>query len=180
MTRLAVFLVFLAVLLLALILTDRADDPVNVRAESTSEPTPSTTWLETQPELGEGFDELLAGVARAKAAHRVKPKRRDLFVAAYATEVVTLIREGFARFGPDVAEQAVRVAACETGQTFDPGATNGSHRGLFQISTRWHAERVARLGFTLDQLWQARPNIAVAADLYSESGWGPWECRWAA
>lgn len=113
-----------------------------------------------------------------QAATTLAPRvRKAVFQSAYASEVVTLIREGFARFGPDVAEQAVRVAACETGGTFDPHATNGVHRGLFQVSTRYHAERVRRLGFTLEQLWQARPNIAVAADLYADSGWGPWQCQ---
>lgn len=96
-----------------------------------------------------------------------------------------LIRQGFARFGAEVAEQAVRVAGCEstgdeTGNRLDERATNGQHAGLFQISRTYHEDRARRLGFTWDQMWTAEPNIAVAADLFSESGWGPWTCRWAA
>lgn len=115
-------------------------------------------------------------VARSAPTTTTAPK---LTVAASGS-VPDLIRQGFAEFGPAVAEQAVRVAGCETGQTFDPGATNGAHRGLFQISGTYHRERVARLGFTWDQMYEAGPNITVAADLYAEQGWQPWTCRRAA
>jgi hypothetical protein len=70
---------------------------------------------------------------------------------------------------------ALRVARCESG--FNPRATNGSHRGLFQISIRWHAARIARMGFTLDQMWEVGPNIAVALAIHEEQGGGPWQCK---
>ena len=93
-------------------------------------------------------------------------------------DVAAIIRAGFARFGPDVAEQAVRVAQCES--TLNPAATNGHHAGLFQIAEPYHRARIARLGFTWAQMLEAGPNVAVAADLYGESGWQPWSCWWAA
>lgn len=70
---------------------------------------------------------------------------------------------------------ALRVARCES--RFNPGATNGSHRGLFQISIKWHAARIQRMGYTLDQMWEVGPNIAVALAIYEEQGGGPWECK---
>lgn len=91
-----------------------------------------------------------------------------------------MIRAGFARFGSAVAEQAVRVSGCETGHTYDPHATNGAHAGLFQLSRTYHEERARKLGYSWDRMFEAGPNIAVAADLYAESGWGPWTCRYAA
>lgn len=105
---------------------------------------------------------------------------RRTIPAAPSSPVVDMIRAGFARFGPDVAEQAVHVAGCETGHTYDPHATNGAHAGLFQLSRTYHEERARRLGYTWSQMFEPGPNIAVAADLYAESGWGPWTCRYAA
>jgi hypothetical protein len=96
---------------------------------------------------------------------------------ARTAPIPVMVREAFARFGPVVAGQAVRVADCETGGTFNPRARSGSHYGLFQISRRWHDARVRRLGFTWTQMTQVGPNVAVAIDIYRESGWVPWTCR---
>lgn len=107
--------------------------------------------------------------------------------AAPVGELQDLIRTGFARFGAAVAEEAVRVAGCEstgdeTGQHLDPAAVNGQHAGLFQLSRTYHEDRAIRLGFTWDQMFEAQPNITVAADLFAEKGrWSPtWTCSWAA
>ena len=91
-------------------------------------------------------------------------------------EIPNLIRQVFGRFGADVGEEAVKVFGCETGGTYNPRATNGSHAGLAQISRRWHGERIARLGFTWEQMFEAMPNLTVAADIFAEQGWRPWTC----
>lgn len=98
------------------------------------------------------------------------PSRLSLGEAVGA--VPDLIRATFARFGSLVAEQAVRVAKCESG--FSPTARLGPNVGVFQLNGSFHRARAARLGFTWEQMTQAGPNIAVAADLYGDSGWGPW------
>lgn len=100
-------------------------------------------------------------------------------------EIADIIRRGFARFGPAVAEEAVRVAGCEStgdpsGQRLDEHAVNGQHLGVLQLSRKYHEARARRLGFRWEQMAEAGPNVAVAADLYSESKWSPWTCRWAA
>lgn len=96
-------------------------------------------------------------------------------------DVKDIIREVFgSRFGWAVAEQAVRVAGCETGGTYNPAVTSGSHTGLFQISWRWHSARVLGLGYTREDLKDPWINSLVAADIYGESGWGPWTCRYRA
>ena len=78
-----------------------------------------------------------------------------------------------AAFGP-AGEKAVAVAKCESG--LRPGARNGPHAGLFQVNTAIHAARIKRMGYTVAQMFQAGPNIAVARALYAESGWRPWTC----
>ena len=112
-----------------------------------------------------------APTVRAASASRPAP----------AGSIPDLIRRVFARFGPNVAEQAVRVSGCETGHTYNPAVVNSSgHTGLFQLSPRWHTARAQRLGFSWAQMREAEPNALVAADLYAEQGWRPWTCRWAA
>lgn len=58
---------------------------------------------------------------------------------------------------------------------WQPGARNGQHAGCMQIATNVHAARIARMGFTKDDMFRAGPNIAVAKALYDESGLGPWK-----
>jgi len=93
-------------------------------------------------------------------------------------DVADIIRTGFARFGGDVAEQAVRVAMCES--TLRPGATNAGSVGVLQIHVPSHRARITRLGYTPDQLYDPAVNAAAAADIWAEQGWQPWTCRWAA
>lgn len=72
------------------------------------------------------------------------------------------------------AEQAMGVSGCETGQTWDPRASNGQYLGIFQMGS---GER-ARYGHGSSWLEQA----AAAYRYFVASGrdWSPWECRWAA
>lgn len=85
---------------------------------------------------------------------------------------------GFARFGPKVAEQALVIAECES--SLDPDATgNLGERGLMQVYPRYHAGRVAAMGYRLEDLYDPQVNVEVAADIYAESGWVPWSCRTA-
>lgn len=74
------------------------------------------------------------------------------------------------------ARKAVDVADCETGGTWNPAAQNGSHRGWFQISKRYHEWRARALGFTWDQMTDGTKNTMVAIHLWREQGWGPWSC----
>lgn len=114
------------------------------------------------------------GDMRVKAQSVGRPRAASV---AATGAIPDLIRAVFSQFGPDVAEQAVRVFGCETGGTYDPAARNGNHVGLAQISARWHRERIARLGYTIDQLTDPLVNLHVAADLYAEQQWRPWTCK---
>lgn len=57
-------------------------------------------------------------------------------------------------------------ALVERESTFYINATNGSCKGLAQISTRWHTERMERLGVT--DIYEPYGNILVAADYLRE------------
>jgi hypothetical protein len=83
-------------------------------------------------------------------------------------------------FGP-IADQATRVAQCESG--LNPAAVSGGggNYGLFQIN-RVHASQFQAV---TGQAWSAvtdpYANAQYAAWLFNQSGsWGAWSCRWAA
>lgn len=74
-------------------------------------------------------------------------------------------------FGP-YGTQAVSVARCETGGTFNVYARNGQYVGLFQVSDHWR-QTVPGFGFT--PLAQARHAYRVfRATGYS---WRHWTCQ---
>lgn len=75
--------------------------------------------------------------------------------------------------------QALRVMWCESGG--EPTAYNPSGAsGLFQIMRRYHEDKVIALGYTWDQIFIPEVNVAVAYKIYSGSGWGLWDCEYAA
>jgi len=67
---------------------------------------------------------------------------------------------------------------CPNGESAGyPAITSaGGHRGLLQIHPM-HAWRFERRGWTWDDAWIAEFNIAIAYELYLESGLQPWSCR---
>ena len=152
-------------------------EPDTVHVVASRATTEVTAWPQMSiPDLGPRFGELVVAM-KPKPKARTAP--RQGYRAAAVGSVPDLIRRVFARFGPAVAEQAVRVAGCES--RYDPAVVNSSgHTGLFQLSPRYHTARAQRLGFSWAQMREAEPNALVAADLYAEQGWGPWTCRWAA
>lgn len=174
MIRAAILLVALLAICLAYLATDHAS-PSRVETTATT-----TSWAQQSiPELPPDFSRYVKGVEDAKRNARSGPLKRPQHAAGATGEVPDLIRSVFARFGAVVAEQAVRVAKCESG--FKPTARLGPNVGVFQMNGQYHRARAARLGFTWEQIAsEAVPNITLAADLYADSGWGPWSCRWAA
>lgn len=111
--------------------------------------------------------------------------RRALAVAVLVITVGGCSPQGwtvwaFSQEGATPAQvgEALEVAACESGFNPDAVSPSGGHVGVFQLSTRYHRERAARLGFTWEQVaHDARANATVAADLWAEQGWRPWSCR---
>jgi len=66
---------------------------------------------------------------------------------------------------------ALRVAECESG--LNPRAVGSAgERGLFQV----HPVHRAWLGARWDQLFDPAVNVAVAFEMWTTQGWGPWSC----
>lgn len=63
-------------------------------------------------------------------------------------------------------DQYIMLAVIEAESQFDPLAQNGTHYGLCQISSKWHADRAAKLG--VDDFYDPVGNITLGADLLSE------------
>jgi hypothetical protein len=86
---------------------------------------------------------------------------------------VETMEQTIRRLWPDDSEdKAVQVAWCES--RFDPGATNGSHRGLFQMNWRLHWKRAFPFG--ADGLYDPVVNIQAALSLFIDVGWSAWSC----
>ena len=78
-------------------------------------------------------------------------------------ELITITEEVGAMY--DICPELLQ-ALVERESTFYINATNGSCKGLAQISTRWHTDRMERLGVT--DIYEPYGNILVAADYLRE------------
>jgi hypothetical protein len=87
--------------------------------------------------------------------------------ASNYSQAKTAITTVFGRY----ASQALAVARCETGGTYDPRSSNGQYLGIFQMGSN---ER-ATYGFGPSWLVQA----AAAYQYFVDSGkdWSPWTCK---
>lgn len=84
-------------------------------------------------------------------------------------KIITYIREVF---GKD-AEDAIKVARCESGLRADAQGTNSNSStdtGVFQINSVH--------GINPAYLKDYRINIDVAYKMFKEQGWNPWVCVW--
>lgn len=82
---------------------------------------------------------------------------------------------------PDEVEAAAEAAAEAYGfapefleaiafyeSSYNPNAENGGCYGLMQVATRWHWDRMERLGISDAEIWEPGPNMMVAADYLAE------------
>jgi len=81
-----------------------------------------------------------------------------------------------------IAFYDVALAVCQAESSFNPLATNGNAKGLWQIMTSVHekliAEEVHRWEVELGRkpnVYHPLVNTSVAHRLYGQSGWQPWE-----
>lgn len=186
MSRVVILVVLFAATLLALVLFDRFEDqPVQVITErhEAADVTIPIRYREAPPPTMPPGVATTTTIPAPKA--RTAPTRPAATTATIA-ELEQIIRDGFARFGAHVAEEAVRVAGCEstgdpTGEHLNPNATGAEGEvGLLQLHPRYQSERAAKFGWSMADLYDPAKNVLVAADLYAEKGWQPWSCRWAA
>ncbi|MEY2590305.1 MAG: hypothetical protein QOJ67_2289 [Acidimicrobiaceae bacterium] len=81
----------------------------------------------------------------------------------------------------DIADQATRVAQCESTMNPEAVSSGGGNWGLFQINTVHRDDFEAVTGRSWNDVLDPYANTAYAVHLYNVSGgWGPWGCRRAA
>jgi hypothetical protein len=109
-------------------------------------------------------------VAQATAEVTIEPEVVQIEVVTNWTK--ERIDQEIDKVFPDVPVMH-DVMRCESGGNNDAyNPTNGSHdNGLFQISARYHGQRMRDLGLKVDN---PADNIAFARMLYDESGLQPW------
>ena len=83
----------------------------------------------------------------------------------------TYISEEIQSYCIEIAEQygvcpEILMAMIETESSGKPDATNGSCKGLMQISDKWHKDRMERLGVT--DIYDPYGNILVGTDYLME------------
>ena len=99
-----------------------------------------------------------------------------ILISTGCTPVIAAIQTEFAARGATDAEQqdAIRVAACESGGgdalSIQPQVVSRGNYGMFQINWTAQRNRVAKLGFSKDQLLDPTVNARVAADLWMDLG----------
>lgn len=103
------------------------------------------------------------------AAPVVQQQEPELMVEG----VEALIRSTFSH-DPDIA---VAVAKAESGMrcgALNPANTDGSaDKGLFQINTV-HEARIARHGWSYEDMTDCEKNLTIAKEIQTEQGWTPW------
>jgi hypothetical protein len=72
--------------------------------------------------------------------------------------------------------EALAVASCESGLRPDATGRLGE-RGVFQITQRWHEGRFTARGWTWADAYDAAKNVAIAYEIWTESGWSQWSCK---
>jgi hypothetical protein len=72
------------------------------------------------------------------------------------------------------ASKALYIAWRES--RFNPYATNGSFKGVYQQGTTWWPDRYRTYGFSYlkNKILNARTNIIVSIRMAHRHGWGPW------
>jgi hypothetical protein len=99
-----------------------------------------------------------------------------VLVTTGCTPALMAIQTEFAARGATQAEQedAVQIAACESGGgdplSIQPQVVSNGNYGMFQINWTAQRNRVAKLGFSKEQLLDPTVNARVAADLWMDLG----------
>jgi hypothetical protein len=115
---------------------------------------------------------LIAGGITVSATHNA-----DAAPIKQAPEAVVLAIQ--AAFPPEAVSAALAVSHCESNWLINERTAGARRRnvGLFQIN-RVHQKRVAKMGYTWDQVrLDPQINSVVAASIWADQGWRPWSCR---
>ena len=133
-------------------------------------PQPTDLWQQIGPS---GLTvELLAEYKRAAETPRIVLKAQSR-----TSHRVERWRPLVAEWFPSQVDAAMRVLACEShGKRWAFNRTSGAS-GLFQHLAKYWDARAAKAGWAGASVWDPVANVAVAAWLWRQSGWQPWECK---
>ena len=92
-------------------------------------------------------------------------------IAANSKENDTYIAEGYQQYCVEIGNMygicpELLMAMIETESSGNPDATNGTCKGLMQVSEKWHRDRMERLG--VKDIYDPYGNILVATDYLME------------
>jgi hypothetical protein len=117
--------------------------------------------------------------ARSAAATAATPTTTTTAAAA-ATRPGETVESIIADVFGARSKPATAVASCESGLRPAAVSRGKGNWGLFQIN-KVHQDLVAQMGYSWDDLLDARVNTLVAKEIYDRAGdWSPWGCGWAA
>ena len=93
------------------------------------------------------------------------------FLSANGFEADTYISEEYQAYCEEIGEMycvcpELLMAMIETESSGNPDATNGTCKGLMQVSEKWHKDRMERLG--VKDIYDPYGNILVATDYLIE------------
>ena len=93
------------------------------------------------------------------------------FLSANGFEADTYIAEEYQTYCEEIGEMycvcpELLMAMIETESSGNPNATNGTCKGLMQVSEKWHRDRMKRLG--VKDIYDPYGNILVATDYLME------------
>ena len=93
------------------------------------------------------------------------------FLSANGFEADTYIAEEYQSYCEEIGEMycvcpELLMAMIETESSGNPDATNGTCKGLMQVSEKWHKDRMKRLG--VKDIYDPYGNILVATDYLME------------
>ena len=77
----------------------------------------------------------------------------------------------------DMRRGALFVLPCENALLAPDVVSATGDLGIFQVSGYWQRERIARMGFTQEDMLTVGPNVQVATAIWKEQNWRPWACR---
>ena len=93
------------------------------------------------------------------------------FLSANGFEADTYIAEEYQSYCEEIGEMycvcpELLMAMIETESSGNPDATNGTCKGLMQVSEKWHRDRMERLG--VKDIYDPYGNVLVATDYFME------------
>ncbi|HUW02349.1 MAG TPA: transglycosylase SLT domain-containing protein [Acidimicrobiales bacterium] len=75
------------------------------------------------------------------------------------------------------ANDAVKIASCESGLNPAAVSSGGGNHGLFQINSVHRAAFERRTGASWSKVYDPYWNTMYARMLFDAQGWGPWSCK---